>query len=69
MLFVFAHSDFLWIVLFCIAPSVFSTKTGRHDITEILLKVALKHKKINHFFTLTSNLTPMVIFLPSDLTH
>jgi hypothetical protein len=26
-----------------------TTKTGRHDIAEILLKVALKHtKKINH---------------------
>jgi hypothetical protein len=24
-----------------------TTKTGRHDIAEILLKVALKHKKIN----------------------
>jgi hypothetical protein len=23
-----------------------TTKTGRHDIAEILLKVALKHKKI-----------------------
>jgi hypothetical protein len=26
-------------------PSSSTTKTGRHDITEILLKVALKHKK------------------------
>jgi hypothetical protein len=29
-----------------------TTKTGRHDIAEILLKVALKHQKsnqINHF--------------------
>ena len=24
-----------------------TTKTGRHDIAEILLKVALKHQKIN----------------------
>jgi hypothetical protein len=24
-----------------------TTKTGRHDITEILLKMALKHKKSN----------------------
>jgi hypothetical protein len=24
-----------------------TTKTGRHDIAEILLKVALKHKKSN----------------------
>ena len=30
-------------------PASSTTKTGRHDITEILLKVALniKHKKIN----------------------
>jgi hypothetical protein len=26
-------------------PASFTTKTGRHDITEILLKVALKHQK------------------------
>jgi hypothetical protein len=26
-------------------PASSATKTGRHDITEILLKVALKHKK------------------------
>jgi hypothetical protein len=25
-------------------PASFTTKTGRHDIAEILLKVALKHK-------------------------
>jgi hypothetical protein len=31
-------------------PASSTTKTGRHDIAEILLKVALKHKKIkNHF--------------------
>jgi hypothetical protein len=33
-----------------------TTKTGRHDIAEILLKVALKHKKItktiNHYLPL-----------------
>jgi hypothetical protein len=28
-------------------PASFITKTGRHDIAEILLKVALKHKKSN----------------------
>jgi hypothetical protein len=28
-------------------PSSSTTKTGRHDKAEILLKVALKHKKIN----------------------
>jgi hypothetical protein len=31
------------------SPASSTTKTGRHDITEILLKVALKHQKsINH---------------------
>jgi hypothetical protein len=28
-------------------PASSTTKTGRHDITEILLKVALKHQKSN----------------------
>jgi hypothetical protein len=28
-------------------PTSFTTKTGRHDIAEILLKVALKHQKWN----------------------
>jgi hypothetical protein len=28
-------------------PASSTTKIGRHDIAEILLKVALKHKKIN----------------------
>jgi hypothetical protein len=28
-------------------PASSNTKTGRHDIAEILLKVALKHQKIN----------------------
>jgi hypothetical protein len=29
-------------------PASSTTKTGRHDIAEILLKVALKHKKIKN---------------------
>jgi hypothetical protein len=29
-------------------PASSITKTGRHDTAEILLKVALKHKKSNH---------------------
>jgi hypothetical protein len=29
-------------------PASSITKTGRHDIAEILLKVALKHQKSNH---------------------
>jgi hypothetical protein len=28
-----------------VLPASSTTKTGRHDIAEILLKVALKHKK------------------------
>jgi hypothetical protein len=28
-------------------PASSTTKTDRHDIAEILLKVALKHQKIN----------------------
>jgi hypothetical protein len=29
------------------SPASSTTKTGRHDIVEILLKVALKHQKSN----------------------
>jgi hypothetical protein len=43
-------------------PASSTTKTGRHDIAEILLKVVLKHKKsknqsiIKHFkYTITSD--------------
>ena len=40
-------------------PASSTTKTGRHDITEILLKVALKHQKSikikNHIFFLNIN--------------
>ena len=32
-------------------PASSTNKTGRHDIAEILLKVALKHKKIKSTFT------------------
>jgi hypothetical protein len=28
-------------------PASFTTKTGRHDIAEILLKLALKHQNSN----------------------
>jgi hypothetical protein len=31
-------------------PASSSTKTGRHDIAEILLKVALNTQKINQYF-------------------
>jgi hypothetical protein len=35
-----------WFSLGTLASS--TTKTGRHDIAEILLKVTLKHKKTSH---------------------
>jgi hypothetical protein len=31
------------------SPASSTTKTGRHDIADILLKVAFKHQKSNHF--------------------
>jgi hypothetical protein len=33
-------------------PASSTTNTGRHDIAEILLKVALKHQKINQIYGL-----------------
>jgi hypothetical protein len=32
------------------SPASTTTKTGRHDIAELLLKVALKHQKIKSIF-------------------
>jgi hypothetical protein len=32
-----------------------TTQTGRHDIAEILLKVALKHQKSNQITVIISN--------------
>jgi hypothetical protein len=38
------------------SPASSTTKTGRHDIAEILLKVALKHQKsINQSINLSTN--------------
>jgi hypothetical protein len=37
-------------------PASSTTKTGRHDITEILLKVALKHQKSNQIKSAVSQL-------------
>jgi hypothetical protein len=34
-------------------PASSTTKTGRHDIAEILLKVALKHQKSNQSYETT----------------
>jgi hypothetical protein len=35
-------------------PASSTTKTGRHDIAEILLKVALKHQKLNQINQINS---------------
>jgi hypothetical protein len=41
-------------------PASSITKTGRHDIAEILLKVALKHQKSNHeLFGFLCSIMPM----------
>jgi hypothetical protein len=37
-------------------PPPLKTGTGSHDIAEILLKVALKHKKINQIKSILLNL-------------
>jgi hypothetical protein len=53
------------------APASSTTKTGRHDIAEILLKVASKHQKSkrkqnrgkNHAFDYISSLShPVLLF-------
>jgi hypothetical protein len=36
-------------------PASSTTKTGRHDIDQILLKVALKHQKINQSISFQKN--------------
>jgi hypothetical protein len=43
-------------------PASSTTKTGRHDIAEILLKVALNTK---HQIKIKSNLLGIVLFDPS----
>ena len=46
-------------------PPASSTKTGRHDIAEILLKVALKHQK-SKIILLTALVPP---YNPSSIIH
>ena len=43
-------------------PAFSTTKTGRHDIAEILLKVALKHQKSNQSINQSIEFS---IFLPN----
>jgi hypothetical protein len=45
-------------------PASSTTKTGRHDIAEILLKVALKHQKSNQIKSL--NKTIVYTIVPED---
>jgi len=42
-------------------PASSTTKTGCHDIAEILLKVALKHQKSNQIIILTRKLLDTTI--------
>jgi hypothetical protein len=42
-------------------PASSTTKTGRHDIAEILLKVALKHQKSNQIKYYTHGLLDIVM--------
>jgi hypothetical protein len=47
-------------------PASSTTKTGRHDIAEILLKVALKHRKsnqINHLLLFIKSSLDLLYFL------
>jgi hypothetical protein len=44
------------------SPASTTTKTGRHDIAEILLKVALKHQKSNQSINQSIEFS---IFLPN----
>jgi hypothetical protein len=48
-------------------PASTTTKTGRHDIAEILLKVALKHKKSQTQSTITSPFLLVAIKTPISL--
>jgi hypothetical protein len=46
-------------------PASSTTKTGRHDIAEILLKVALKHQKLNQINQINSfpSMTRMICIM------
>jgi hypothetical protein len=44
-------------------PASSTTKTGRHDIAEILLKVALKHQKSKIFQLYRSHVVDINIFV------
>jgi hypothetical protein len=44
-------------------PASSTTKTGHHDIAEILLKVALKHQKSNQSVIPPKNLPKLIILV------
>jgi hypothetical protein len=51
------------------APASPTTKTGRHDIAEILLKVALKHQKSNQiifYFVVNRWFTLLIVVIVSS---
>jgi hypothetical protein len=48
-------------------PALTTTKTGRHDIAEILMKVELKHQKNQSINLLTSKIKLIHDVLPFDL--
>ena len=53
-------------------PASSTTKTGRHDIAEILLKVALKHQKSNQiifYFVVNRWFTLPIVVLISSFFH
>ena len=50
-------------------PASSTTKTGRHDIAEILLKVALKHQKSKSSRFVFLRLRPPRNYLPFDLAN
>jgi hypothetical protein len=50
-------------------PVSSTTKTGRHDIAEILLKVALKHQKSYSYPFTTGTTSTGVVEVASKITH
>jgi len=51
-------------------PASSTTKTGRHDIAEILLKVALKHQKSNQIYAsneTNSHMVAVTVYIPIPL--
>jgi hypothetical protein len=47
-------------------PASSTTKTGRHDIVEILLKVALKHQKSKTNLTINTHSDGLQLYLAAS---